>query len=129
MTSRDLKIAGIITAACLLLSFGASYSYVRGWYLSKGVLPLALTVILVLLSTIILETFGGASKVALAPITGTPEESLRRKHRESLSAILLHTEALLSPVLLVILLIIQLLLLIRGKAKQYRLQYLGRAHG
>src|SRR6266481_34654 len=131
MTSRDLKIAGIITAVCLLLSFGASYSYARGWYLTRGVLPLALTVILVLISTLTLEAVGGRSKVALASTTST--RALLRRRRELLSLVLRRTELLLSPLLVLILLITQLLFSISGRAKKGQshemLRLLSKAHG
>jgi len=133
MTSRDLKIAVIITSVCLLFSFGASYSYVHGWYLTKGVLPLALTVILVLISTIILEALGGHSKVALASTTGTLNPSPLRRRSESLSLVLRRTEALLFPLLLLIVPIIELIFSMSERAKKKQseemLRLFGRAHG
>ncbi len=133
MTSRDLKIGGIITAVCLLLSFGASYSYVQAWYLTKGVLPLALTVILVFFSTIILEAVGGHSKVGLASTTSTPKRSLLRTRSESLSLALRRTEALLFPLLLLVVPVIELILSMSERAKKKQseemLRLFGRAHG
>ncbi len=63
MRARDFKIAAIITGACLILSLGASYSYARGLYWTDGVFPLALTVILVLLMTVILDIAGTRANV------------------------------------------------------------------
>ena len=66
MNKKDLKIAAIITSVCLVLSFGASYSYARGLYWTSGVLPLVLTVILVLLATVVLESVRGPANVSVS---------------------------------------------------------------
>lgn len=63
MQSRDLKTAVILTAMCLLLSLGLSYSYVHAWFLTQGVVPLALTIALVLCLTAILEFVRTPSEV------------------------------------------------------------------
>ncbi len=63
MRTKDLRIAAMLTAVCLLLSFGASYSYVHGWRLTQGVTPLALTIALVLSATAFLELVRSPSKV------------------------------------------------------------------
>src|SRR6267154_2075827 len=119
MSPRDLKIAGIITAACLMLSFAASYSYVRGWYWTSGVLPLALTVILVLIVTVILEFLGGPTKVAFTPPSDEAKQSPPRKRREALFVILLRRgEKPLSPLLWLMLITIERLASMSHKARR-----------
>ena len=101
MNPRDLKIAAIITLACLLLSFVATYSYARGWYWTSGVLPLALTVILVLLTTVIVESVTPTAKIAVAPLTGksNPHRVAVTKAKPSP---LFYVERLLSPLILLL---------------------------
>lgn len=130
MGPRDLKIAAIMTAACLMISFAASYSYVHNWHWTSGVFPLALTVIMVLISTVVLEAVGGPSMAALASTTST--RALLRRRRELHSLILRRTELLLSPLLWLVLLIIQLLFSLLGRAKREQshemLRLLSNAH-
>jgi hypothetical protein len=55
MRSKDLKIAGILTLICFLFSYALSLSYANGWALTRGAMPLILTIVTVFLATISLE--------------------------------------------------------------------------
>jgi hypothetical protein len=134
MSPRDLRIAGIITAVCFALSFAASYSYVHGWYWTAGVLPLALTVVLVLIATIILEFVGGPRKAAVKLLHGEAKLTTEQKRGEGLFALLFRRyEKPLSPLLWLVLFTIGQLASILRKARRERsdemLRLLGRAHG
>lgn len=63
MRTKDLKAAIILTVICLLLSYAASYSYVHGSFVTQGVTPLVLVVLLVLFATFILELVRMPSRV------------------------------------------------------------------
>jgi hypothetical protein len=107
MNARDLKIAAIITAACLLLSLGASYSYTHGLYWTDGVLPLALAVILLFLATVVLDAVGTRANARVMPSLGGTKGDLRSAPKSS-AATIGPVDLLLSPfhVLIFLLLVI-----------------------
>lgn len=63
MRTKDLKIAVTLTSMCVLLSYGLSYSYAHGLFLTQGVMPLGLTIGLVLCITAVLELVRSPSKL------------------------------------------------------------------
>src|SRR5258708_31392995 len=63
MRAIDFKTAASIAGTCLILSLGGSYSYARGLYWTDGVFPVAVTVIVVLLMTVILDIVGTRANV------------------------------------------------------------------
>ncbi len=133
MGPRDLKIAAIITAVCLLLSFAASWSYMRGWYWTSGVFPLVLTVILVLITTIILESVGRPTRSAERSLSWTAKPPPRKQHEAEFALLFRRFEKPLSPLLWLVLIAIERLASMLRKAKRERsyemLRLLGRAHG
>lgn len=70
MRTKDLKIAVILTAMCLLLSYGFSYSYMHNWFLTQGVMPLVLTVAFVVFVTAVLELPSKAKDYLALPVHG-----------------------------------------------------------
>ncbi len=134
MTSRDLRIAGIITAACLLLSFGASYSYVHGWYATSGVMPLVLVVLLVFVTTVMLEAVRTTAKVRVTPrmINSTGHGAYAREAARNHIRATDFIERLLSPLLWPLLFALEILHLALRRSKRTQsdemLRTFARAH-
>lgn len=63
MRSKHLKIAATLLFACLLVSYGLTYAYTQGWWISQGVFPLVLIIVLVLSATIVHEFLGSGPRL------------------------------------------------------------------